>query len=258
MSKDRAKNAVLNAAELKTGRKLGFIDILDDIVDAVADVVEDVVDLADDAVELGGDIYDAGVGIYNAVADAFGDDGRKNCKNECADPTTVNKGSKGFRVAMDSPCSLKPVSVYQVIPSGIDKVTELVFKNGGTTPPKTYTGEPCTCASCIYKPGGCPHDDIGKVQQKWCKCAQGGKNLLQDVENYALLGPICPSYPAIGSESYCEIYNGNSTALPKQVICKFEMVVFPGGKFVFAWRFVVLVLLFFFSVVLILLLLWMC
>ena len=123
-----------------------------------------------------------------------------------------------MKVHVETTCKLEPISVYQVIPAATDTVVEDAT---------TYTGEKCTCESCVYKAGGVPHDDIGRVDQKWCKCAQTGTKLGLDVENYALLGPVCAEYPTVGMDSSCQINNNNNT-FPKVINCKSVVVLFRG------------------------------
>ena len=147
---------------------------------------------------------------------SLGDDGRGDYKNECVTTPKLNEGTARF--SLKTKCKLAPISIYQVIPLATDIVVESDV---------TYTGETCTCESCVYKPGGVPHDDIGRVEQKWCKCSQKGSSKGMDVENYALLGPVCPDYPSGGLSSFCEISNAIDT-FPKVISCKFSVVLFRG------------------------------
>ena len=190
----------------------------------IVDKTNDVVDKGTDMVNKGIDAVDKGIDKAKDTADALsnvlglGDNGRGNYKNECVSPVS-KKNKEGFiKVDVETTCKLEPISVYQVIPADVDTVVEDAT---------TYTGEKCTCESCIYKAGGVPHDDIGRVDQKWCKCAQTGTNLGLDVENYALLGPVCTEYPTVGMDSSCQINNNNNT-FPKVINCKFVVVLFRG------------------------------
>jgi len=162
---------------------------------------------------------------------SLGDNGRGNYKNECVETKVVPEGAIQFKIP--SKCSLEAVSVYHVIPLGEDVISPMPTApvNEGA---KTSNGETCicegsdACPSGVHKSGGVPHDDIGIVYQQWCKCQQTSETSLGGtVENYALLGPVCPSYPESGLDSYCMI-NNDEIAFPKIVSCKFSIVLMQG------------------------------
>ena len=207
---------------------------LEDAAAAAKELAEDGVDLLEDGVDLLEEGVDKVKDFGNAVLDgikSLGDDGRGNYKNECVETKVVPEGAIQFKIP--SKCSLEAVSVYHVIPLGEDVISPMPTApvNEGA---KTSNGETCicegsdACPSGVHKSGGVPHDDIGIVYQQWCKCQQTGETSLGGtVENYALLGPVCPSYPESGLDSYCMI-NNDEIAFPKIVSCKFSIVLMQG------------------------------
>ena len=226
-----------NANNLITRRKLfthhaigsGLSDLADsgsDLIDKGTEFVEDGVEILEEGVDK---LEDFGNAVIDGIK-SLGDDGRGDYKNECVEIKVVPEGAKQFKIP--SRCRLEPVSVYHVIPFGRDAISPMP-KATLNEEAKTYTGKKCTCEgsdtcpSGVHKSGGVPHDDIGIVYQQWCKCQQTGTHAGSEVLNYALLGPVCPSYPESGLDSYCMI-NNDETTFPKVLTCKFSIVLWQG------------------------------